>query len=85
MRLRPFQTRVIRGAMAPGIDTAALSLPRGFRLRALEKCRERYVQRRLAAGKTVGPRAPWAAKRGAIDTFLAAIRRNASGRLDAWE
>ena len=29
MRLRPFQTRFMRRALAPGIDTAALSLPRG--------------------------------------------------------
>ena len=29
MRLRPFQTRFLRGALATGIDTAALSLPRG--------------------------------------------------------
>ena len=29
MRLRPFQKRFIRAATAPGIDTAALSLPRG--------------------------------------------------------
>ena len=29
MKLRPFQQRFIRGALAPGIDTAALSLPRG--------------------------------------------------------
>ena len=29
MDLRPFQTRFLRGALAPGIDTAALSLPRG--------------------------------------------------------
>ena len=28
-QLRSFQTRFIRGALAPGIDTAALSLPRG--------------------------------------------------------
>ena len=27
--LRPFQTRFIRSALAPGIDTAVLSLPRG--------------------------------------------------------
>ena len=27
--LRPFQRRFIRGALAPGIDTAALSIPRG--------------------------------------------------------
>ena len=27
--LRPFQKRFIRGALAPGIDTAALSLSRG--------------------------------------------------------
>ena len=29
MKLRPFQARFIREATAPGIDTAALSLPRG--------------------------------------------------------
>ena len=29
MKLRPFQRAFIRGATAPGIDTAALSLPRG--------------------------------------------------------
>ena len=29
MTLRPFQQRFIRGALAPGIDTAVLSLPRG--------------------------------------------------------
>ena len=29
MKLRPFQQRFIRGALAPGIDTAALSLARG--------------------------------------------------------
>ena len=29
MKLRPFQKKFIRGATAPGIDTAALSLPRG--------------------------------------------------------
>ena len=29
MNLRPFQQRFIKGAFAPGIDTAALSLPRG--------------------------------------------------------
>ena len=29
MKLRPFQKRFIRGALAPGIDTAALSLARG--------------------------------------------------------
>ena len=56
----------------------------GFRLRALQGCRDRYVARRLAAGKTVGPPAPWAGRaneRGAIDAFLAAIRRSASGAL----
>ena len=55
-----------------------------FRLRALQGCRDRYVARRLAAGKKVGPRAPWAGRspeRGAIDTFLAAIRRHALGAL----
>ena len=29
MKLRPFQREFIRGALAPGIDTAALSVPRG--------------------------------------------------------
>ena len=29
LTLQPFQKRFIRGAMAPGIDTAALSMPRG--------------------------------------------------------
>ena len=29
MKLRPFQERFIQGALAPGIDTAALSIPRG--------------------------------------------------------
>ena len=29
MNLRPFQKRFIKGALAPGIDTAVLSLPRG--------------------------------------------------------
>ena len=29
MKLRPFQQQFIRGALAPGIDTAALSIPRG--------------------------------------------------------
>ena len=29
MKLRPFQKRFIQGALAPGIDTAALSIPRG--------------------------------------------------------
>ena len=29
LALRPFQRRFLRGALAPGIDTAALSLPRG--------------------------------------------------------
>ena len=29
MQLRPFQRRFLRGALAPGISTAALSLPRG--------------------------------------------------------
>ena len=29
MDLRPFQRRFLRGALAPGVDTAALSLPRG--------------------------------------------------------
>ena len=29
MQLRPFQTRFMRRALAPGIDTAALSMPRG--------------------------------------------------------
>ena len=29
IELRPFQKRFLRGALAPGIDTAALSLPRG--------------------------------------------------------
>ena len=29
MDLRPFQRRFVRAATAPGIDTAALSLPRG--------------------------------------------------------
>ena len=55
-----------------------------FRLRALRQCRERYVRRRLAAGKTVGPPAPWARRApdcGSNDTFLAAIRRSASGAL----
>ena len=28
-QLRPFQRRFVKGATAPGIDTAALSLPRG--------------------------------------------------------
>ena len=42
----------------------------GFRLRALERCRVRYVRRRLAAGKTPRPRAPRATERGRLDTFL---------------
>ena len=29
MELRPFQRRFVRAATAPGVDTAALSLPRG--------------------------------------------------------
>ena len=29
MKLRPFQQQFLRGALAPGIDTAALSIPRG--------------------------------------------------------
>ena len=29
MRLRTFQTRFLRGALAPDVDTAALSIPRG--------------------------------------------------------
>ena len=29
MRLRPFQREFMAGATRPGIDTAALSLPRG--------------------------------------------------------
>ena len=29
LRLRPFQQQFIRGALAPGTDTSALSLPRG--------------------------------------------------------
>ena len=35
----------------------------GFRLKALAGCRRRYVARRRAAGKTVGPPAPWRAER----------------------
>ena len=53
----------------------------GFRRRALERGRDRYVKRRLAAGKTLRPRAPRAPERGAFDTFLWAIRRSASGAL----
>ena len=53
----------------------------GFRLRALQGCRERYVKRRLAAGKTPAYREPLASERGPIDTLLAAIRRSASGAL----
>ena len=48
-----------------------------FRLRALQQCRTRYVARRIAAGKTVGPPAPWATERGRLDTFLAAICQDA--------
>ena len=29
LQLRPFQRRFLKGALAPGIDIAALSLPRG--------------------------------------------------------
>lgn len=34
-----------------------------FRFRALRQCRKRYIARRLAAGKIVGPPAPWASVR----------------------
>ena len=39
-----------------------------FRFRALRRCRKRYIARRLAAGKIVGPPAPWASVRPPIDT-----------------
>ena len=59
----------------------------GFRLRAMQRCRDRYVKRRLAAGKTVGPPAPWAQRepvapeRGPIDNCLAIANRIALGVL----
>ena len=52
-----------------------------YRLQAMQKCRDYYVKRRLAAGKTPAERAPIATERGATDTFLAAIRRSASEAL----
>ena len=53
----------------------------GFRLRALAGCRRRYVARRLAAGKKVGPPAAWAHRSPPADPFLSAIRRSAAGAL----
>ena len=29
MELRPFQKRFVKGALAPGVDVGALSIPRG--------------------------------------------------------
>ena len=52
-----------------------------YRARQLEKCRYYYVKRRLAAGKIPAERAPIALERGPVDTFLAAVRRRASGAL----
>ena len=52
-----------------------------FRERTLQAGREQYRLKRLAAGKTVTPRARIAAERGAMGTFVSAIRRSASGAL----
>ena len=52
-----------------------------FRERELSHGREQYRVKRLAEGKTVVPRARPAAQRGAIDTFLSAIRRGMLGAL----
>ena len=54
-----------------------------FRLRALRQCRERYVRRRLAAGKTPAERAPVVNERRGIDTFLAAIHSDVLAALRA--
>ena len=53
----------------------------GFRLRHLQACRDRYVRRRLAAGKKPAEREPVASPRGPLDTYLSAIRQRASGAL----
>ena len=55
-----------------------------FGLLEKRKARRRYVAGRLRLGKIVGPPTPRAGRahvRGAIDTFLAAIRRSALGAL----
>ena len=48
-----------------------------FREGERQYAREQYRLKRLAAGKTVIPRARIATERGVIDNFLAAIRRTA--------
>ena len=52
-----------------------------YRLREIQKRRGRYIVERLRLGKTPAARAPVAPERGAIDTFLAGIRRNVTGGL----
>ena len=48
-----------------------------FRLREIQRRRERYVLERLRLGKTPAERAPVAPEAGALDTFLAGIRMDA--------
>ena len=50
-----------------------------FRERELQYGRDQYKKKRLAAGKTVTPRARIATERTALYTFLSTILRNASG------
>ena len=52
-----------------------------FRQKELQYGRDQYKKKRLAAGKTVTPRARTAAQRGAIGTLVSAIRRTALGAL----
>ena len=53
----------------------------GFRLRALAACRRRYILRRVAAGKKVGPPASWAQRLPPAGTFLSAIQQRVVGTL----
>ena len=53
----------------------------GFRLRHLQACRDRYVRRRLAAGKKPAEREPVAIPRGRLDTYLSSIRQGTAGAL----
>ena len=85
MELRRFQRAFIRGATAPGIDTAALSVPRGngkswLAARLLSRMLD-AGGRSIPAGHGVGPLwpGPWN-KPGSYFRFLRSDARG-SGRL----
>jgi phage terminase large subunit-like protein len=58
VRLRPFQKRVIRKVLAPGIRTAVVAIPRGNGKSTLAACLALWALRGWPGGR-VGPDCGW--------------------------